>query len=102
MRAPDDSLSKENRTYLEESIFRIFIENKHKEYTKRIHNSPMDIKQMYEGYQTFPRPYGDSGFEIIAWNNFGEIQTPNFHGKFDPFYYETENRVNIPVYTKIA
>ena len=95
MKAGNDSLTEEHREHLKKTVFESFIETPNHQYMRRMKESPMDPIQIYEGFQSVPKPYGDSGFEIVTWNNYGRLETPRFGEQFESEYYKTDKWFHI-------
>ena len=95
MKAGNDSLTEEDREHLKKAVFESFIETPHHQYMRRMRESPMDPRQIYEGFQSVPKPYGDSGFEIVTWNYYGRLETPRFGEQFEAEYYKTDKLSHI-------
>ena len=94
MKANDTSLTKEDTDKLENEIYRSVIKQSHQEYirTMVVAANKENIKQIYKGFQSFPKPLADnSGFDVKMWNNNGTWQTPWFEGEYKTGYHE-ENR----------
>ena len=90
-KAGNGSLSEKDKTALKESAFKIFMEQSHKEYVKRMLavSNLGNMDQVYQRYHTLPKPYFN-GFEIKMWNLDGTITTPWYGGEFVEEYYKKD------------
>ena len=76
---------------MKESAFKIFMEQSHREYAKRMPavSNLGNMDQVYQGYHTLPKPL-QNGFEIKMWNLNGTITTPWYGGEFVEEYYKKD------------
>ena len=92
MKADNDSLTDDDRKNLSNAAYQIFMEPFHMKYINDMlaSTNPKNIKTMFDGFQTAPKPYGGNGFEILMWANNGTIETPWYGQPFDETYYKTD------------
>ena len=92
MKADNDSLTEQDRLGLIEKAHEIFIKPSHLEYIETMiaTGNPENIKQIYQGFQTTPKPYHGAGLEIIGWNSQGTFETPWFGQSFNKSYYNED------------
>ena len=79
MRADNDSFSKDMRTALQDYVWKTLVEDQHKNYIEEMLDlaTPSNIQSIYDGYQSVPKPYGDSReFQITFENVNGTYQYP--------------------------
>ena len=92
MQADNDSLTDNDRKNSNNAAYQIFMEPFHLEYN---HNmlaavNPRNVKKMFDGLQSTPKPYGGSGFEILMWDDNGTIETPWYGQPFDETHYKID------------
>ena len=92
MRAVNETLTDSDRKNLSNAVYETFLEPFHIEYIEKMLASanPDNIKKMFDGFQSIPKPYGGSGFEIQMWDTNGTIETPWFRQPYDENYYKTD------------
>ena len=92
MKADNNSLTYKQREGLKNASYDIFIKSSSEEYVKRMlaGANPTNIKDVHNGFQTAPTPYGTNGFKIAMWKSNGSIETPWFGGKFMESYYQED------------
>ena len=97
MEADNESLTENDRKYLRNAAYQIFMEPFHLEYISDMLASvnPKNIKKMFDGFQSTPKPYGSNGFEILIWDNNGTIETPWYGQPLDETYYKTDKQHHI-------
>ena len=85
IKADNNSLTHQDRETLIEAAYNIFIEPYHQHIIRTMLGmvSPGNVDQVYKGFQSFPRPYGGSGFEVVMWNNSGIMQNVGFGDELD-------------------
>ena len=91
MQADSTPLTKENKENLKKDIYKLFTEPSHQDFIRTMLavTNPENMKQTFEGFQSFPRPFaGDKGFEVKLGNNNGTWHTPRFGENYDQSYYE--------------
>ena len=78
MKAHKDSLTLKDREFLKNYIFDIFIKLSHEDYIDIMlaTANKANVRQIYNGYQSFPRPDESNRIQIKVSNNYGQIQTP--------------------------
>ena len=71
MKADNDSLTDDDRKNLNNAAYQIFMEPFHMKYIKDMLASAnsKNIKTIFDGFQSAPKPYGGNGFEILMWAN---------------------------------
>ena len=91
MKADPDFLTEEDRDRLKKDAARIFVKSSHEEYVKTIISTanPLNVKQIYQGFQEIPRMTQNSEFEMKMWSSSGSIQSPGFRGDYDEDHYKT-------------
>ena len=92
MKADNHSLTEQDRLVLMHEAHQIFIKPSHLVYIESMFaaGNPENVKQMFEGFQTTPKPYGGTGFETIGWNNQGTFRTPMFGESYNEGYYKED------------
>ena len=96
VKAGDASLSEKEISSLKNSAFKIFMEQSHREYVKRMPavSNLGNMDQVYQGYHSLPKPH-HNGFEIKKWNQNGTITTPWYGGEFVEDYYKKNQKYHI-------
>ena len=76
IRAANHSFSKEEQERVEEAVWKHFVEEEHRSFAEEMiaAANPTQMKAMYEGYQSVPRPY-NHGYEVVVWNTSGTIRS---------------------------
>ena len=97
IKAGNSSLTDEEKEQLKNAAARIFIELTHPEYIRAVIDAvnPSNIRQVYEGFQSFPQPYVDSGFTTKVWNTNGTLGTPRYGEDYDGDWYKTDQHYYI-------
>ena len=97
MKADNNSLTEENRERLKEAVYDIITVPSHMEYISSMMASanPDNVQHVYDGYQSVPRPYRDSGFEIETWKNYGTLQTPWYGATIREDYYSRDKHHHV-------
>ena len=92
MKADNESLTENDRKNLSNAAYEIFMAPYHLDYIEHMlaAANPENIGKMFDGFQSIPKPYCGSGFEILMWDNNGTIETPWFGQTFDETYYKTD------------
>ena len=85
VKAGNRTLLDEKRRILREAAFKIFMEQPHKKYVKKM--KPLshmgNLNQAFQGFHSMPTPYkSPNSFEIKMWNLNGTITTPWFGEDF--------------------
>ena len=81
MKVNDESFSNETRNQLKGFVWEKFVSDPHLVYVEEMLElvNPSSLKQIYDGYQSVPKPYGSSrGFQITFETLSGSLQTPRF------------------------
>ena len=70
IRAANHSFSEKDRSRLVTAVWENFMKEEHKDFAEEMvaAANPNRMKEMYNGYQSVPRPY-NYGYEIITWNS---------------------------------
>ena len=79
MRARNMTLSKEKRESLREKLYEIFNPVPlHEEYIRLMESAANfgNLKAIYDGYQSVPRPTEHAGLKVLMWNIEGSLETP--------------------------
>ena len=89
IKAGSQSLTQEDRKDLKQAAYEIFTKASHVEYVAAMlaAANPPNLREIYQGYQAPPRPYGHGGFETFLWNKNGKYQSPGFGGSYDERFY---------------
>ena len=90
------SLSEKERRALKESASKIFVEQSHREYVKRMfaNFNLGNIDQVIQGYHTLPKPYVN-GFEIKMKSLNGTITTPWYGGDLVEEFYKKDQEYHM-------
>ena len=93
VKAGNGTLSDRDKPTLKEAAFRIFMEETHKEYVKKMFptSNMGNMDQVLQGFHSLPKHYNqENGFEIKMWNLNGTITTPWFGGEYVEEYYKED------------
>ena len=52
--------------------------------------NPSNLRQVYIGFQSNPKPYEAGGLEVRMWNMNGTLQTPWYKEGYDEDYYKED------------
>ena len=97
MKADINSLIEQDREDLKEKVFRKIIKPSHDYYVRTLiaTANPENIRIMFEGFQSTPRPAQEAGFEVKMWNNRGTHQTPWFRENYREDYYKEDKNLRV-------
>ena len=92
MKADNNSLTEGDREQLKDAVFKNIIQPSHANYIKTLlaTANPENLRIMYEGFQSTPKPAEVTGFEVKMWNNSGTQKTPWFGEKYREEYYKED------------
>ena len=68
------SLTEEYRYNVMKATSKV-IEAEHRDYIDNMMVMNPSIRQVYQGFQSLPKSYGNSGLEIRMWNSSGTVET---------------------------
>ena len=90
--ADNDSLTQQDREDLHEVVFRKIIKPSHEDYVKTLlaTANQANIKIIYTGFQSPPKPDQETGFVVRMWNNSGTHRTPWFREKYREDYHKED------------
>ena len=73
MKADNDSLTDQDRDDLKGAVLKNIIQLSHDDYVRTLlaTTNPENIRTMYEGFQSTPKPDDEAGFVVKMWNNSG-------------------------------
>ena len=54
-----------------------------------------NLKDVFDGFCSIPKPFGRNGFEIKMWNNEGTFQTPGFKGAYQEKYHNESKEYHV-------
>ena len=91
MKADNDSLTEDERKDLKLALFEIMMEPTHQAFIKSMLANPIDVKQIYKGFQSTPKLSKTLEVETRIWNINGTLQTPRFGEEYDKNRYK-ENK----------
>ena len=86
MRARNMTLSHEEREGLRAKLYEIFNPvSLHEEYIRLMESAAnvVNLKAIYEGYQSVPRPTEHAGLKVLMWNIEGSLETPWYGDDYD-------------------
>ena len=80
MRLRNRTFSFDDQEDLRKEIIRSFVNIGHLTFVDKMLNAanPNNLGQVFSGYQSVPKPYGNDGFEISAWDSNGNLESPRF------------------------
>ena len=95
MKADNRSLTEKDREDLKQAVFITIIEPSHQDYIKSMvaTANPSNLRQMYKGFQSPPKPDKDKGLEIRMWNYQGKFQTPFYKEQYDEEFYKKKQLI---------
>ena len=56
--------------------------------------NPNNLRQVFSGFQSVPKPYGKDGFEISAWDSNGNLESPRFGQTFRKEDYQGNKEIH--------
>ena len=98
IKADNNSLTKEDRTKLQNSAFDIFTTSTYQKYVDSIMHLVAgngNLKDVFDGFWSIPKPFGADGFEIRMWNNDGTFKTPGFKGVYKESYHNESKQYHV-------
>ena len=81
---------------LMQAAYDLFMVPQHREYAQRMMDASNteNFEQVYQGFQSVPRPYGN-GFYIATWQNNGSVHSPKFGEEWSEEMYETNMQYQV-------
>jgi hypothetical protein len=97
MKADNNSLTHQDREALKQTVYNKVIKPSHEGFLKAMQATanPSNLRQMYEGFQSTPKPGKDGGLEVRMWNINGSIQSPRFGEKYEEEYFKEDRTYNM-------
>ena len=99
MKAHNNSLSEEDRNSLKHTIFKSITEPSHQKYIRDMiaATNLENLEQVYEGFQSAPKVFLESGFEIevFMWKNADSIHTSWYGEKNHHGYYDDDQQQHV-------
>ena len=88
----DNSLTDKDRENLKMAAYKIFMEEPYKNNAEEMIaiTNPENVQEVLQGFQSYPKPYGNHGFEVRMWNTNGSIHTPWYGEEFHDSYYKKD------------
>ena len=85
IKADNQSLTEQDRENLKQEIYNIFLKSSHMTYVSSMEGimNSKNVDLVYEGFQSVPIAYGESGFEVLIRGTEGSIETSQFKEIFD-------------------
>jgi hypothetical protein len=95
MTARNVTLTADDREDLKKTVVDIFSKKAHKTSIDLMMTvaNPGNMLTMYKGYQSVPKPYSTSGFEVSMWDSNGKIESPGFGGEFDEERFKADKEL---------
>ena len=95
MRLKNRTLSTEDRDFLSKEIKKAFVNEGHRRFVDKMlfaANSD-NLKQVFSGYHSVPKPYGKDGFKISAWDSNGSLESARFGQEYRKEDYQTNKEI---------
>ena len=90
------SLSEEDKTWLLGTVYETMIARPHRQYVGTFLKfiKQLDVKRIWDGHMSVPKPYGKNGFEIRMSDTQGSV---NFGNKsvYDETFFEKEQEIYV-------
>ena len=95
MKLKNRTLSREDREFLRMEIDKAFVHEGHKKFADKmlIAANPKNLKQVFSGFHSVPKPYGKEGFEISAWDVNGTFDSDRFGEEYRKEDYLVDREV---------
>ena len=95
MQADNNSLTEEDREAMKKAVNDIFLEPSHQMFVNQMEatGNTENLRTIYEGFQTFPKPNGKGILETMMSNNYGEISTPWFGETVQEDYHKKDRKL---------
>ena len=91
MRLNNKTLTENQAQTLIHSLQAAMLDHQQRHVQKQLNAvNEANLKTLFEGYQSMPKPYGVNGHDIRMWNNSGSITTPGFKGSFNVDRYKED------------
>ena len=88
--ADNASLTETDREGLKMTAADIFIQSSHVEYIESMKLAAPNLRQIYQGFQSLPLPYRESGFQVTLWDTSGSWQTPHYGEQANVDFYKED------------
>ena len=90
----NNSLNHQDRENLKMAAYKIFMEESYAENADEMIalTNPENLEDVLQGFQSYPRPYEEHGFELKMWKTSGTIHTPWYGEEFREDFY-TKDRI---------
>ena len=95
MKLKNRTLSREDREFLRMEMDKAFVHEGHKKFADKmlIVANPKNLKQVFSGFHSVPKPYGKEGFEISAWEVNGTFESGRFGQEYRKEDYLVDREV---------
>ena len=95
MRLQNWTLSREDRDFLRQDIIKAFVNEGHRRFVDKmfIAANSENLKQVFSGYHSVPKPYGKEGFSTSAWDSNGSLESARFGQEYRKEDYQASREV---------
>ena len=99
MKADNNSLTVKGRDDLKNAVYSTITKPSHDQFMRNMLATinTINLKQVYEGFQSTPMPNLEAGLEMTMWNNNGTLQTPDFGEEYDEDYYKEDKKYSVTI-----
>ena len=97
------SFSDEDREVLTKRVYGDMIEKSYKTYSQRYQAfiKHLDVKRIYDGYMSVPKPFGRNGFKITVSDSEGSVQF-GLRDDYDEAFYEDDQEIRVALKFPLA
>ena len=96
MKADNNSLTEKDREDLKQEVYTTMVTS-HDDFIRSMlaTANQANLRQMYEGFQSTPKPDPEGGFKVRMWNNNGTFETPWYWGEYNKAYYKEDKQYRV-------
>ena len=95
MRLQNWTLSTDDRHFLRQDVNKAFVNEGHRRFVDKmlLAANSENLKQVFSGYHSVPKPYGKEGFSTSAWDSNGSLESARFGQEYRKEDYQASREV---------